>query len=142
MTHLYTRGCEYAIRALQVLVTEPDRLMTVTEFCDRADIPEPFTRKMLQQLVRAGILDSRRGPGGGFTFAIDPNEISLMDVVVAIEGGPRTDQCVLGRHQCNDADPCPLHFDWAPIKAASIAMLETRTVSDLAKKPTKARGRR
>lgn len=132
LTHLYTRGCEYAIRALSALVSEPDRLMTVPEFCEKAHIPEAFTRKMLQKLVRAGILDSRRGPGGGFALGRDPKQITLMDVVVAIEDGPRTDQCVLGYEHCSDRNPCALHHAWAPIKLASIRMLNTQTIANLA----------
>lgn len=132
MTHLYTRGCEYAIRALLALVADPDRRMTVPEFCERAEIPEPFTRKMVQQLARAGILLSKRGPGGGFELGRSADEISLMDVVIAIDERPRTDQCVIGRAECNDRNPCPLHDAWAPIKAASIRMLETQTLAKLA----------
>ena len=85
MTYLYSRGCEYALRALRAMVEQPRRVSTVSKLCEHAEIPEHFTRKMLQPLVRAGILRSARGPGGGFTFGREPAEISLMDVVCAIE---------------------------------------------------------
>ncbi len=131
MTHLYTRGCEYALRALQVMVEDPERPLTVVELCERAKIPEHFTRKMLQPLVRADILLSTRGPGGGFAFSRPPEEIALMEVVSAIEAGPRIDRCILGYKECNDKDPCPLHYVWDPIKTQALHMLEQRTVADL-----------
>ena len=141
MTHLYTRGCEYALRALQAMAAHPDESVTVVELCTIAQVPEPFTRKMLQQLVRAGMLKSVRGPGGGFRFAKDPAEVSLMEVVTIIENGTRIDRCVLGSKDCDDTSPCPLHYQWAPIKHAANQMLETKTIQDLtiAAKPRKKR---
>lgn len=131
MTHLYTRGCEYALRALRIMAEEPKRAATVVDLCQRASIPEHFTRKMLQPLVRAGVLKSTRGPGGGFAFDRPPEEITLMEVVNAIESGPRIDRCILGNHECNDEVSCPLHSIWAPIKDQALAMLEQRTIADL-----------
>lgn len=135
MTHLYSRGCEYALRALQVMVEEPRRCSTVGSLCRKAGIPEHFTRKMLQPLVRAKILKSSRGPGGGFTFTRDPAEIPLLDVVLAIESTPRYDFCILHNSHCDEQAPCPLHHMWAPIKEAAHRMLETHVVADLAANP-------
>ena len=132
MTHLYSRGCEYALRALQVMVQEPQGCSTVGSLCRKAGIPEHFTRKMLQPLVRAGILNSSRGPGGGFTFTRSPEEIQLLEVVLAIESTPRFDLCILGMSKCDSDDPCPLHDIWAPIKEAAHSMLEEHSVADLA----------
>jgi len=134
MAHIYTRGCEYALRALQVMAEEPDRAATVVDLCERAGIPEHFTRKMLQPLVRDGILHSARGPGGGFTFGRPPEEITLLDVVNAIEQGPRIDRCILGYKQCDDTNPCPLHYVWAPIKLQALDMLAKCTIADLQKR--------
>ncbi|MFQ5653749.1 MAG: RrF2 family transcriptional regulator [Planctomycetota bacterium] len=135
MTHIYTRGCEYALRALQVMAATPDQPSTVFELCEKADIPEHFTRKMLQPLVRADILKSTRGPGGGFTFSRDPADISLIEVVNAIESGPRIDRCILGHKSCDDTNPCPLHYVWHPIKQQALDMLQNCTVADLALDP-------
>ncbi len=131
MAHLYSRGCEYALRALRVMAQSPGKLATVTQLCERARVPEHFTRKMLQPLVKAGILRSARGPGGGFRLTREAGEIALLDVVSAIESTPRFDLCILGNSQCDDSDPCPLHHIWAPIKDAVMDMLRGRTVADL-----------
>lgn len=132
MTHLYTRGSEYALRALQAMAAEPERRWTVSDICDQVSIPEQFTRKVLQNLVRTGILSSIRGPGGGYSFAMPPETISLSQVIVSVESGPRFDLCILGYEHCSDLDPCPLHHFWAPIKNSALGMLKERTVADLA----------
>ena len=114
------------------MVEQPRRVSTVSKLCEHAEIPEHFTRKMLQPLVRAGILRSARGPGGGFTFGREPAEVSLMDVVCAIESSPRFDLCILGSSTCDSENPCPLHDQWEPIKEAVREMLRDRSIADLA----------
>ena len=131
MSHLYSRGCEYALQALRALVEAPRSVCTVTQLCERADIPEHFTRKMLQPLVRAGILRSARGPGGGFTFGRDPSSISLMDVITAIEDNPRFEECILGAGGCDHRRPCPLHARWEPIQRAMRDMFESFSIADM-----------
>ena len=139
MTHLYTRGSEYALRALQAMATHGDESITVRELCRLADVPEPFTRKILQQLVHGGLLSSIRGPGGGLRFARDPATVSLMEVVELIDDGSRLDRCVLGNKDCDDRRSCPLHAQWEPIKRAASDMLESTTLQDLT---VVARGRK
>ena len=134
MAHLYSRGCEYALRALQAMARDPDKPATIAALCQRAAVPEHFTRKMLQPLVKAGILKSARGPGGGFTFTREPHEIALLDVVSAIESGVRFDLCILGMNRCEDSNPCSLHHLWSPIKEAALQMLRSRSVADLIEK--------
>ena len=132
MTHLYTRASEYGLRALRAMMQDPDRSWRIVEICEEAEIPEQFTRKVFQVLVRAGLLNSTRGPGGGFRFAVNPGDIPLAEVIDAVESGPRFDQCILGFSECSDRDPCPLHYLWAPIKTSALKMLNESTVVDLA----------
>ncbi len=133
MTHLYSRGVEYAIRCLRLLAMNPALPRTVMDLCEEAKLPEHFTRKMLQPLVRQGILKSHRGPGGGFVFARPPAEISLRMVVEGIEGGPRTDYCLLGEPECSAEKPCPLHHQWKQICDLSNQLLDQTTILDLTK---------
>ena len=135
MTHLYTKGGEYSLLALQAMAEEPNRVWAVSDICQKADIPEHFTRKVLRLLVEAGLLDSTRGPGGGFSFAKAPSKVSLAQVIRIIDSRPRFDRCILGFEQCNEKDPCALHYMWSPIKALALNMLEERTIADLALAP-------
>lgn len=135
MTHLYTRGTEYGLLALQVMLEDPHRNWRVPEICDHSSTPEQFTRKILQSLVHSGILRSTRGPGGGFRFARPPEGIALFEVVQAVEDKARFDLCILGFAVCSETRPCALHYLWAPIKASALEMLRERTVADLATIP-------
>lgn len=128
MTHLYSRGIEYALRCLQLMAQNPAIPRTVVELCEEAQLPEHFTRKMLQPLVRAGYLKSNRGPGGGFVFAVPPEEITLKNVVEGIEGKSRKKYCLLG-----GTAPPPLQDRWSEIWDLSEKLLETTTVADLIK---------
>ena len=128
MTHLYSRGIEYALRCLQLMAQNPAIPRTVVELCEEAQLPEHFTRKMLQPLVRAGYLKSNRGPGGGFVFAVPPEEITLKNVVEGIEGKSRKKYCLLG-----GTAPPPLQDRWSEIWELSEKLLETTTVADLIK---------
>ncbi len=128
MTHLYSRGIEYALRCLQLMAQNPAIPRTVVELCDEAQLPEHFTRKMLQPLVRAGYLKSNRGPGGGFLFAVPPEQITLKNVVEGIEGKSRKKYCLLG-----GSAPPPLQDRWSEIWELSEKLLETTTVADLIK---------
>lgn len=128
MTHLYSRGIEYALRCLQLMAQNPAIPRTVVELCQEAQLPEHFTRKMLQPLVRAGYLKSNRGPGGGFLFAIPPEKITLKNVVEGIEGKTRQKYCLLG-----GSAPAPLDKRWTEIWDLSEQLLVKTTVADLIK---------
>ncbi|MDG1455502.1 MAG: Rrf2 family transcriptional regulator [Planctomycetota bacterium] len=128
MTHLYSRGIEYALRCLQLMAQNPAIPRTVVELCEEAQLPEHFTRKMLQPLVRAGYLKSNRGPGGGFLFAVPPEKITLKNVVEGIEGKTRKKYCLLG-----GSAPAPLDKRWTEIWDLSEQLLVKTTVADLIK---------
>lgn len=131
MTHLYSRGVEYALRCLRLMAKNPEHPRTIQSLCKEAQLPEHFTRKMVQPLVKAGLLKSLRGPGGGFLFTTPPEEISLRTVVEEIEGGTRKNYCILGQSECVSDNPCSLHDQWIKICELSDHLLDHTTVLDL-----------
>ena len=131
MTHLYSRGVEYALRCLRLMAKNPDHPRTIQSLCEEAQLPEHFTRKMVQPLVKAGLLESLRGPGGGFVFTIPPKDISLRTVVEEIERGPRKNYCILGQSECVSDNPCALHDQWIKICELTDQLLDRTTVLDL-----------
>jgi len=132
MLHLYSKACEYALRALCQLprLGNPVRFQAAA-LCELAEIPEPFTRKVFQSLVQAGILKALRGPGGGYEFARPVSEISLLDVVLVIDGEHAFDVCAMGLSMCGRHNPCPLHNAWAPFKIRLVEELRQKTLGDL-----------
>jgi Rrf2 family protein len=130
---IFSNATEYAIRGLSELagrgVSGPlmlDQLVVGT------DLPRDFLAKIFQKLVRAGILKSAKGRGGGFQLAKPQHEICLIDIVEAIEGPQLLDACVVGLEKCNDQMPCAQHDLYKPIRQRLKDYLQTTTLADLA----------
>jgi len=130
---LYSKGCEYALRALTYAASQSDSgRFQAKDVCEKTDIPESFTRKVLQALVQAGFLQAVRGPGGGYELSRPASEITLLDVIEAVEGDDTFNHCVLGFPTCGSRHPCPLHETWTKAKQQLLAQLERRTLQELA----------
>lgn len=134
MFKLYSKGCEYAIRAL-VFVADEGKDQTgrfqAAEICKRASIPEAYTRKVFQALVQGEFLSAHRGPGGGYSLTRHPTEISVLDVILAVDGEETFDHCVMGLPGCGGAHLCPLHHIWAEAKERMLTQLENSTLHDI-----------
>jgi Rrf2 family iron-sulfur cluster assembly transcriptional regulator len=131
---LYSKGCEYAIRAMAEISGEKSaENFRAKDICRRAGIPEPYARKTFQALVQNGFLKAVPGPGGGYSLVRDPHESTVMDVVEAVDGKANYTGCVMGLSACNDKAPCSLHFEWLKIKGLMVDALRSRSLSDLSK---------
>ena len=94
---IFSRQCEYALQAILHLASQPrDSMTSIRELAAKLDIPYHFLAKILQSLATKGILNSQRGPAGGFALSKPPEEINLISVVEAIDGLAISNQCVLG----------------------------------------------
>ena len=134
MFRLYSKGCEYTIRALAMAQDGKEKMglsFSAKDICERAGLPEWYTRKVFQNLVREGILKAHRGPGGGYVFSGDPQKISILAMIKAIDGKDALEGCVMGPGRCKDRRPCPLHKKWKNIKEKLVAELKSISVRDL-----------
>lgn len=130
---LYSTPCEYAIRALAHLASVAGRGTAQGRDIARAEgIPAPVLGKILQDLVRKGLLRSRRGPGGGFRLARRAELITLRDVVAAVDGLDHFLECAVGLERCADDAPCPLHDTWKELRTRIMDYLETTTLAQMA----------
>jgi len=133
MLKLYSKGCQYTLRALTFVVADKDKArFQAKDICERAEIPESFTRKVLQALVQGGFLQAHRGPGGGYSLTRDPSEITVLEVIQAVEGEDTFDHCILGFEECSGVNPCPLHDLWLVSKQNLIENLSGTTLDELA----------
>jgi len=121
---MFSKGCEYGIRALTVIgqAGEEGRKIGIKEICKLAKTPESFTAKVLQNLVKKEIISSQKGPAGGFYFSKDLQDITLYDVVEAIDGDAIFRKCGLGLSDCNASRPCPMHNQFAAVRERLIEM--------------------
>jgi len=129
---IYSKPCEYAIRAITFLARYPGGAAPGTVIAEGEGLPAPVLGKVLQELARKGLLESRRGPGGGFRLARKPQLITLRDVVAAIDGLDQFAECAVGLEGCSDQSPCPLHDTWKALRAQLMRYLEVTTLADMA----------
>ena len=123
---------EYALRAVIRLAGENnEEPVAVRALADELGIPANYLSKIFHTLARDGILDSVRGKGGGFRLAVLPERLSLLRVVAAVNGGYPDTRCVLGRAQCSDRSPCPVHHKWKPVGEEIREFLKGTTVADV-----------
>ncbi len=148
MFRLYSKGCEYALRALlQIAPADGDERFQAHVICRKAGIPESYTRKVFQSLVQGGFLKALRGPGGGYTLTEHPTKISLLRIIQEVDGDQTFDSCIMGLPHCTREKACPLHTVWSEAKQPLIEQLRNTTLQDLldasnAKPPRKPAAKR
>ena len=132
---MFSKACEYAIRSAVFISVSSLKGMRVgfKEIAKETDAPEAFVAKILQKLVKGGIIESVRGAGGGFEIPVDRLEqIKLCEIVQVIDGDTIYKGCGLGLAQCSETHPCPVHFKFKAIRNELKEMLETTTLKELA----------
>jgi len=130
---IYSRSAEYAIRAFVHLAQVPDgRFAMVKQIAEEEEIPSHFLAKILQQLARKGLLRSSKGPTGGFSLRQSPDEVSLLNIVEALDGLQEYQRCASGLAECNDDMPCGMHESWKALRSRIIEYLEGTTIADVA----------
>lgn len=134
MSLIFSRQCDYALQAVLFLALRPQGEMTsLRELSDRLKIPYHFLGKILQDLTRKGLLQSLKGPTGGFALALPAADITLFQIVEAIDGVDFTRSCVLGFPDCSGETPCAVHETWAGLRQGISAMLAERNIAELAR---------
>ncbi len=128
------RDTDYAIRAMAYVASRPaDGVLTTDEIAHREKIPQPFLRKILPRLAQAGLIQTRRGTGGGIALARPPGEINLYDVVMAMEGPIAFSRCGLHPGECPHAPTCPIHNTLLQIQEGLIQQLRSTNLAGLVK---------
>jgi len=132
---MFSKACEYGIRALTVIAEagKENRKIGIKELCKKANTPESFTAKILQNLVKRDIISSQKGPSGGFYISKDLDKITLYDIVEAIDGKGIFNKCGLGLTACNAKKPCPLHSKFEVVRNELNIMCNNNTLDDLVK---------
>ena len=132
---LLSKSCVYGLRATLFLASNQDGAYTsIRKLSDKLDISFHFLTKILQQLTAVNLLESMKGPKGGVRLSRESQDISLLDIVTAIDGEELFQECVIGLPGCGKEKPCPLHNMWAHTRDDIQAMLEENTLLDMAEK--------
>lgn len=131
---MYSTTCSYSIRALcRLTIINPDGYVRIQDICEGSELPSHFIAKIFRDLVRAKLLVSAKGRGGGYALARPAKDIRLYDIVEAIDGVDTYQQCVVGLAQCNDKQPCPQHEQFKAIRQRMLSFLNSTTLSEMSK---------
>ncbi|HEX9019931.1 MAG TPA: Rrf2 family transcriptional regulator [Nitrospirota bacterium] len=129
-----TREGDYGIRSVLYLSRQPFKKVSfVNEISEEYKIPRSFLAKILQKLVKARIVRSYRGVKGGFSLAKQAREISVLEVLDAIEGKLAINVCLADKKKCSFSKHCPTHLLWAAVQARMAETLRKTSFEDLAK---------
>jgi Rrf2 family protein len=131
---MFSQTTEYALRAMSCLALRPDTLTSAIALAEQTKVPANYLAKVLQQLAAAGLIDGRRGVGGGYKLSRPANLTPLLDVVGCVAPVKRITECPLGLAN-HGPNLCPLHRKTDQAAAAVIQVFGTTTLADLISDP-------
>ena len=130
---MFSASCHYGLQAMFYIASHSteEKNISLSEIASDKDIPQHFLSKILQLLVKHKLLVSMKGPHGGFRLKRAPEDITLIEIVKAIDGLDIFDQCGIGFRECDEEDPCPIHGDYSKIRDHVRELFETKTLEAL-----------
>jgi Rrf2 family transcriptional regulator, iron-sulfur cluster assembly transcription factor len=129
-----TRQADYALRAVIYLSRlAPEQRAATAQIALEQKIPPSFLAKIVSQLSVAGLLQTSRGARGGVSLAKNPSEITLLDVVEAIDGPILLNDCVACGGMCTFGDTCPMKPVWEDTQAQLVSRLQGVTFDSFAR---------
>ena len=133
---LLPKTSTYALRAvLYIASTGTDhKFVPIRQISDELNISFHFLTKIFQILSQHGLMTSYRGPKGGIALAKPASEISLIEIITALEGTDFFEGCILALPNCGDEVPCPLHDYWGKMRDELKDMFEQTSLDELGEK--------
>ena len=130
---MLSKTTEYALRAIVYIALQDAQGLKagIKEIAGELELPMHFMGKILQDLVRKGLIASVKGPGGGFFLHRPASDISILEVVKEIDGLEAFRKCGMGMKQCSDTHPCPLHNEIKAYREQLLKVFKSRTIQDL-----------
>ena len=131
---MFSKKCEYALKAAIYLYTKSKdgEKLGIKEIAKKIESPEAFTAKILQELVRANIISSVKGPKGGFFIDPKAKPVLVIELINLIEGNDVFDRCGLGLKECSESHPCPIHNEVKSYSQKLKNLLHTKTLKEFA----------
>ena len=130
-----TRQADYAVRSMVHLAELPlDGRISTASISAAEGIPLPFLTKVISRLATAGLVTTSRGMGGGVSLGRSPEQISLLQVVEAVDGPIMLNHCLLRQGACERDAHCAAHEVWSEIQSRLVTELSSVTMKDLAER--------
>ncbi len=141
---MLSSSCKYGVRSVLLIASKPatEGKIGLKTIASELNIPQPFLAKILQILSKSKILNSAKGPHGGFSLMRPATEITLMDIVRAIDGDEFFDSCLLTGEKCNYYEPsrgvCLLHNDLRKEKVRLTRFFSSKSIDSLVRQLRKS----
>jgi Rrf2 family protein len=131
---LLSKACIYGIRASIYIAIEDggNKFVPISKIAKELYLSSHFLTKILQELTKINLLESYKGPNGGVKLTKPAKDISLMEIVEAIDGTALFEECALGLEGCGHYYPCPLHYSWLEHREALKNLFITENLETLA----------
>jgi Rrf2 family protein len=130
------RRVDYGLRAVIYLsVQDPERCCSITEIAKQQGVPKKFLEKIIQDLIRGGLIKSKRGACGGYTLARSPDEISFYEVIEALEGPIAVNACMDQHVNCDQLPRCSMVNVWSEVQRKVTEVFTSTMIADLKRKP-------
>jgi Rrf2 family protein len=130
------RRVDYGLRAIIYLSTQdPEKCCSIAEIAREQNVPRKFLEKIIQDLMRRGLIKSKRGSCGGYTLARSPDEISFYDVIEALEGPIAVNACMDDELSCDQLPRCAMVGVWSEIQQKVTEVFTRTTLANLSRTP-------
>lgn len=127
-----SKGTDYGIRILAHMARHASRAtLNAREVAEALRLPTPMVSKVMKSLARAGVLESQRGAKGGFRLSRRPEDLSVAEMIAALEGPVALTECQIGPALCEHESLCRVQEPWNVINRSVQNTLATITLSDL-----------
>jgi Rrf2 family protein len=133
------RRVDYGLRAVIYLSTQdPGKSCSAAEIATHQSVPRKFLEKIIQDMIRSGLVKSKRGPDGGYSLARPPGQISFQDVIEALEGPIAVNVCMDQHLSCDHLPRCTMVGVWNEVQRKVIDVFARTTLADLKLAPCQA----
>ncbi len=126
-----TKLTDYATVVLTVLAARPDAVLSAAELAERAGLEMPTVAKVLKPLAQAGLVEGFRGAGGGYRLARDAAQVTLVEIVEAMEGPLGMTECALHEGVCGIEQSCGVRANWRRINDVVVDALRGVTLAEM-----------
>jgi Rrf2 family protein len=132
---MFSKTIGYSIRAAIFLTTKREEIKNYSpmEIAQNLNVPSHYIGKILQQLAKVGLIDSQKGPKGGFRANEQTLKCSVFEIFEVADNAMAFKKCSLGLKECNSDKPCPIHNDIINSRDEIKNKLVNRTILELAK---------
>ena len=132
---ILSKSFGYALRGILYVAKLKDesRKIQIEEIAGNLSVPKHFLGKIMQQIVKEGLLKSTKGPYGGFSLANETLDTPLIRLVEITDGMEQFKMCVLKLKYCDGTNPCPLHYEMDQMRGKFLSVFNETTIGDLVK---------